>query len=86
MKVNKVTERKMKTNLSIYHHFCLFSLGLPPPGMMPGQMPPPGFPPQGLPPPGMPAAPPPPMSMRGPPRGQERTDQVRRAKICHLIT
>jgi hypothetical protein len=54
--------------------------------MMPGQMPPPGFPPQGLPPPGMPPAPPPPMSMRGPPRGQERTDQVRRAKICHLIT
>ncbi|CAB4006312.1 splicing factor 3B subunit 4 [Paramuricea clavata] len=49
--------------------------GLPPPGMMPGQMPPPGFPPQGLPPPGMPPAPPPPMSMRGPPRGQERTDQ-----------
>ena len=44
---------------------------------MPGQMPPPGFPPQGLPPPGMPPAPPPPMSMRGPPHGQERSDQVR---------
>ena len=42
---------------------------------------PPAFPPQGLPPPGMPPAPPPPMPMRGPPRGQERSDQVRRAKF-----
>lgn len=51
---------------------------------MPGQMPPPGFPPQGLPPPGMPPAPPPPMSMRGPPHGLERSDQVRCGDLAKM--